>query len=281
LRYGLYAPNFGKASDPRTMAKMAADAEKSGWDGFFLWDHIVEWKNKVLLHDSFTTLAAIAVRTSRIRIGTTLTPLPRLKPWLAARETVSLDHLSNGRFTLGVGLGAQESCDYERFGEDPDNKVLASKLDESLEIITGLWTGKPFSYRGKHYQVGPTQFLPSPKQTPRIPIWVGGFWPRKAPFGRAARWDGVIPLRAPGRLLDPETLQQIVAYIKKQRRNTGTFEVANIGWTTGTNRKGNAEKVAKYQDAGATWWLESLWTQRDSQEKMRKRIRLGPPVAKR
>ncbi len=122
IKCGLYVPNFGKASDPRTLAQAALEAEKHGWDGFFLWDHLVEWEKRVPITDSFTALAAIAMKTRRIRIGTTLTPLPRLKPWIAARQTATLDQLSNGRLILGVGLGAKESCDYARFGESEDNK---------------------------------------------------------------------------------------------------------------------------------------------------------------
>ncbi len=278
LKHGLYIPNFGKASDPKTLVHAAIQAEKHGWDGFFLWDHLVEWEKRVPISDSFTTLAAIAVKTSRIKLGTTLTPLPRLKPWIAARQTATLDQLSNGRLVLGVGLGAKESCDYSRFGESEDNKILAEKLDESLEIITGLWTGKPCSHGGKHYKVGRTTFLPVPKQKPRIPIWVGGFWPREGPFKRAARWDGVIPLVLPERLPQPNDIQEILAYIKRHGRTKTPFDVVNIGWTTGSNRDRDSEKVAAYRDAGTTWWLESLFTKRDSPDGMLNRIREGPPI---
>jgi alkanesulfonate monooxygenase SsuD/methylene tetrahydromethanopterin reductase-like flavin-dependent oxidoreductase (luciferase family) len=277
MKCGLYVPNFGKASDPRTLALTALEAEKHGWDGFFLWDHLVEWEKRVPITDSFTTLGAIAMKTNRIRIGTTLTPLPRLKPWTAARQTATLDQLSNGRLILGVGLGAKESCDYARFGESEDNKVLAEKLDESLEIITGLWTGKPYSHKSKHYKMGKTVFLPTSKQKPRIPIWVGGFWPRKGPFNRASRWDGTIPLVAPERLPRPDDLKQTLAYIKKHRTATGPFDLVSIGWTSGTNRTRDAEKIAAYREAGTTWWLESLFTKRDSPDGMLKRIRQGPP----
>jgi len=278
LRYGLYVPNFGKSADPNVSSGMALEAEKCGWDGFFLWDHLVEWNQRVPIYDSFTTLAAIATKTNRIRIGTTVTPLPRSKPWSVARQMASLDRLSNGRMILGVGLGAKESCDYSRFGEVDDNQILAQKLDESLDIITGLWNGKPFSYSGKHYQLGSSVFLPTPVQRPRIPIWVAGFWPRKAPFRRAGKWDGVIPLRHPGNFMTPQDLTQAVRYLESIRSNKGFFDVANIGWTTGINRKKNAEKVNSYTEAGMSWWLESLYTKRDSPEKMRKRIRLGPPT---
>jgi hypothetical protein len=280
LRFGLYVPCFGKSAHPVVLADMALEAEKAGWDGFFLWDHLVEWDHRVQLYDSFTSLAAIATKTKRIRIGTTVTPLPRLKPWIVARQTTTLDHLSNGRLVLGVGLGGKESCDYARFGENDDIKVLAEKLDESLNIITGLWTGKPFSYTGKHYQLKTSIFLPPPKQEPRIPIWVAGFWPRRAPFRRAAKWDGVIPLKYPGRLLKPNDLCKAVEYTRTIRSDPQPFDVANIGWTTGIDRKRNAEKINAYAQAGMTWWLESLYTKRDSPEGMMKRIRLGPPRVK-
>jgi alkanesulfonate monooxygenase SsuD/methylene tetrahydromethanopterin reductase-like flavin-dependent oxidoreductase (luciferase family) len=277
VRFGLYVPNFGKCSNPLTLAEMAVDAERSGWDGFFLWDHLVEWEKRLPLSDTLTTLSGVAMKTRRIRIGTALSPLPRYKPWDLARRTVTLDHMSNGRLVLSVGLGGVESCDYARFGEDEDNFVLAEKLDESLKIITGLWSGKKFSFRGKHYRVGPSVFLPTPKQRPRIPIWVGGFWPRHGPFKRAARWDGVLPLRLPEKLPEPKDLKEIVEFIQKHRSSSDSFDVANIGWTTGVNRKRDAEKVQKYVESGMTWWLESLYTKRDSPEAMRSRILTGPP----
>jgi alkanesulfonate monooxygenase SsuD/methylene tetrahydromethanopterin reductase-like flavin-dependent oxidoreductase (luciferase family) len=277
VRFGLYVPNFGKCSNPLTLAEMAVSAEKAGWDGFFLWDHLVEWDKRFPLSDSLTTLAVIASRTRRIRIGTALSPLPKYKPWDLARRAATIDHLSDGRMVLSVGLGGVESCDYARFGEDPDNSVLAEKLDESLKIITGLWSGKKFSFRGKHYRIGPSVFLPTPRQHPRIPIWVGGFWPRPGPFKRAARWDGVLPLRLPEKLPQPQDLKEIIEFIRKHRTLNTHFDVVNIGWTTGANRKRDAEKVQAYADSGMTWWLESLYTKRDSPEAMRSRITHGPP----
>ncbi len=273
----MYLPNFGKAAHPKVLARLAEEAERSGWNGFFLWDHLVEWNKRVPIYETFTSLAAIALNTSRIRIGTTVTPLPKNKPWIVARQTVALDHLSNGRLTLGVGLGAKESTDYDRFGEVADDRVLGEKLDEELDIITGLWTGKPFSHKGKHFRVGKTVFLPSPLQKPRIPIWVGGFWPHKTPFQRAAKWDGVIPLRAPGLLPQPIDIHQVIDYVSNHRSDKAHFDVANIGWTSGFDHKKDREKISPYLEAGMTWWLESLYTKQDSPLKMRKRIRDGPP----
>jgi alkanesulfonate monooxygenase SsuD/methylene tetrahydromethanopterin reductase-like flavin-dependent oxidoreductase (luciferase family) len=257
---------------------MAGEAEKCGWDGFFLWDHTVDERNQRLpIADAYTTLAAIAVKTKRIRIGLTVSALPRRRPWIVARQAASIDQLSGGRFTLGVGLGFSSSLDYTIFGEDARFRVRAEKVDEELEVITGLWKGKPFSYRGKHYRLEETSFLPTPIQKPRIPIWVGGFWPRKAPFRRAAKWDGVIPLKLPVRLLNPDDLREVLAYIKSQRGGLESFDSAVIGWTVSKDPKKNSRKIWPYVEAGMTWWLESLYTKRDSPDGMRERIRKGPP----
>jgi alkanesulfonate monooxygenase SsuD/methylene tetrahydromethanopterin reductase-like flavin-dependent oxidoreductase (luciferase family) len=279
MRYGLYIPNFGKASGyAHTLAELASDAENSGWDGFFLWNHIIDERNhRDPMVDPFTALAAITTKTERIRLGTTVTPLARLRPWVVARQTATIDHLSNGRLILGVGLGFREAEDFKTFGEVPDNKVRAEKLDEALDIITGLWRGKPFSYQGKHYRIRKTVFLPPAKQKPRIPVWVGGFWPYKGPFRRAARWDGVVPLKLPVRPPGPEDLRDILAYIRKHRISSAHFDAAIIGWGTGRSRTKDTEKITPLVKAGMTWWLESLYTYCDSQERMRERIRKGPP----
>lgn len=280
MHYGLYIANFGEASYAQTLSDLAVEAEDYGWDGFFLWDHILhDKKQNSAMVDPWIALAAIAMKTKRIKMGTTITPIPRRRPWKLARETVSLDHLSKGRLILGVGIGFPPDAEFENFGEESNEKVRAAKLDEGLEILTGLWKGKPLGYAGQYYHMEKTTFLPSTKQSPRIPIWVGGIWPHKAPFRRAARWDGMIPLTdSASGLPKPEDIRETLAYVKKQRKSgRDSFDVAVVGWTTGINRKNNAAKVDSFAEAGATWWLESLYTARDSPGKMRKRIRQGPP----
>ena len=258
------------------LSEMALEAEKSGWDGFFLWDHIIAGAEGVPMVDVWVALAAMAMTTTRIRLGAKVTPLPRRRPWKLARETVTLDHLSNGRLTLGVGLGVAE--DYEPFGEDADDKVRAAKLDEGLEILAGLWSGEPFEHHGQAYHVEKTVFRPPSLQQPRIPVWVGGWWPTKAPFRRAARWDGVIPLKqSEEALLTPQDVVEVRDFIHQQRTSDEPFDIAIISWTDPSDPQGAVEKVAVYAEAGATWWLESLYMQHDSLEAMRKRIRPGPP----
>lgn len=279
--YGLYIPNFGKASDVQTLAQLAGEAEEAGWDGFFLWNHLIDEKNRpILVTDPFVALAAIGMSTKRIRIGTTVTPLPRYRPWIVAREMASLDRMTNGRMVLGVGLGFTTGEEYEMFGEPSDLKIRGEKLDEELEIITGLWSGKPFTYNGKYYQVKQTAFKPTPTQKPRIPIWLGGFWPHRRPFRRAAKWDGVIPLKLPVTQPKPRDIRDISMYIESQRSAQSKFDVAVVGWGTGRNRMRDEKKIRPYIDAGITWWLESLYGARDSAKDMRSRIRKGPPRVK-
>lgn len=276
MQYALYLPNFGAEHSARSLADLAYEAEQAGWDGIYLWDHIIAEAEGVPMVDVWVALAAMAMSTTRIRLGTTVTPLPRRHPWKLARETVTLDHLSNGRLTLGVGLGIAE--EYETFGQDSDKKVRAAKLDEGLEILAGLWSGKPFEHHGSAYQVDKVTFQPPCLQQPRIPVWVGGWWPTRAPFHRAARWDGVIPLKLSGdNLLTPEDVVELRDFIRSQRTSNEPFDIAIINWTGLADPEAAAAKVASYAEVGTTWWLESLYTLQDSLDGLRKRIRWGPP----
>jgi alkanesulfonate monooxygenase SsuD/methylene tetrahydromethanopterin reductase-like flavin-dependent oxidoreductase (luciferase family) len=186
MQFAVDIPNIGDFADPHTVAELAHEAEECGWDGFFLWDHIgADWP--VPLTDPWVLLAAVALRTSRVRLGPMVTPLPRRRPWKLAREAVTLDHLLRGRLILGVGIGG--GGEYSCFGELDDARAHGAMLDEGLTVLQGLWSGEPFSFSGAHYQIHGAHFLPRPAQA-QIPVWVAGIWPNKPPFRRAARWDG-------------------------------------------------------------------------------------------
>jgi alkanesulfonate monooxygenase SsuD/methylene tetrahydromethanopterin reductase-like flavin-dependent oxidoreductase (luciferase family) len=221
-------------------------------------------------------LAAIATQTQRIRIGALVTPLARRRPWQIARETVSLDHLSKGRLIFGVGLGYQ-ALDFEAFGEEADPKIRGEKLDEGLAVLTRLWTGKRVAFQGKHCQVKNVEFLPKPLQTPRIPIWVAGYWPNRRPFRRAAQWDGVLPGKVNEEHLTPEELREIVAYVQTHRRKSSHFDVAVYGFTPSNPEKA-AKIVQPWIEAGATWWREGMGDWRGTLKAVQARIRKGPPM---
>jgi alkanesulfonate monooxygenase SsuD/methylene tetrahydromethanopterin reductase-like flavin-dependent oxidoreductase (luciferase family) len=268
--------------DARTAAEHARLAEDAGWDGFFVWEPV--WG-----FDAWVTLAAAAMLTSKIRLGTMLTPLSRMRPWKLASETVTVDHLSGGRVILSVGLGATDTG-FEAFGEVTDRKQRAELLDEGLEILTGLWRGQPFSYTGKHYAVKPTDFFPPPPpvQQPRIPIWVVGAWKREKSLQRALRYDGLLPLVMKDgggfRNTEPEDIRAMKAYIKTHRTATTPYDIVVEGVTPGNDLARSAEIVQDWEDAGATWWIEAMWNvQGDGNglKAVRKRIEQGPPVKRR
>jgi alkanesulfonate monooxygenase SsuD/methylene tetrahydromethanopterin reductase-like flavin-dependent oxidoreductase (luciferase family) len=276
---------YGEFSDPRALAELAHDTESAGWDGFFVWDHIAtasspRGRSAVAepLIDTWVALSVVAMSTVRIQFGPRVTPLPRRHPWKLARETVSLDQLSGGRLILGVGSGFPAIVDQEftRFGEPSDPRVRAEKLDEGLDVLAGLWSGQPFSYHGQHYQVDDATFLPTPVQTPRIPVWVAATWPGKAPLRRAARWDGLCLPQADGSLT-PEETRAAVSYVNEYRSSAQPFEVTWAGFTPGNDPRAGAGMLEPYIEAGLTWWIESLNPGRGSLAEMRLRIQQGPP----
>ncbi len=283
MKFGIYLPNFGPFGDARVLAGLAQDAEQSGWDGFFIWDHITGMRLRFA--DTWVALAAIALNTQRIKIGTTVTPLPRRRPWKIARETVSIDHLSNGRLILGVGIGGGK-WEWDDLGEETDLKERGVMLDEALTILRGLWSGEPFQYDGKHYHIKETRFLPRPLQSPRIPIWVGGFWPKKAPFRRAAGWDGAFPLFE----VDTEEqelaqLNEVVSYLRANRSSVEPFDIVCTGFTFPDKPELMKETLTRRAALGMTWWLESIapyrlglgLTDEWPFEALRQRILQGPP----
>ena len=289
MRFAINVPNFGAWSDPRTAADLAREAEDAGWDGFFVWDHILgarDWQ--VPIADPWVLLSAVAMRTERIRLGPMVTPVPRRRPWKLARETVTLDHLSGGRLILGVGLGFPPDAEFEQFGEDGDPRVRAGKLDEGLAVLTGLWSGEPFRFEGRHFRVEETVFLPRPVQQPRIPIWVGAVLPNRAPLRRAACWDGVFPIRMGGQdeMPPPVTaadVREVLAVVAAERAGGAAdprapFDVVVSG-ETGVDPGRDADELAALAEAGTTWWAEHVNEWRGSVDDMRRHIRRGPPSA--
>jgi alkanesulfonate monooxygenase SsuD/methylene tetrahydromethanopterin reductase-like flavin-dependent oxidoreductase (luciferase family) len=222
-------------------------------------------------------LAAIAMTTSRIRLGPLVTPLPRRRPWKLARETATLDHLSNGRLVLGVGIGDDRlGREYSAYGESGDNKLHGEMLDEALDVLTGLWSGEPFSYAGKHYTISAAQYRPTPVQTPRIPIWVAATLPHKRPIRRAARWDGLSPIREGGLPVTPEQVRELLAIVHETRPTTEPFDVALAGYTGDLSRDAATEMLGRLAEAGVTWWQEGVLPD-NTLDDLRAQIQYGPP----
>jgi alkanesulfonate monooxygenase SsuD/methylene tetrahydromethanopterin reductase-like flavin-dependent oxidoreductase (luciferase family) len=276
MRYGIYVPNFGAFADPRTLAQLAREAEEAGWEGFFLWDHLLT-AEPVPFVDPWVALAAMAAGTERIRLGPLVTPLPRRRPWTLAREAVTLDHLSGGRLVLGAGIGGDWWREYSAFGEAGEDALHGAMLDEGLAVLVGLWSGEVFSYEGRHYRIRDVQYLPRPVQRPRIPVWLAGMWPNRRPFVRAARWDGVFPIGKGGGV-SPDDVRAMLRLIRAERASQDPFDVVVRGHAAGRDRDAAAALLADYADAGATWWLESFGP-RTGVEELRAGVRQGPPGA--
>ena len=291
MRYGVTLPNMYLGDDPRVMVELGEEAEASGWDGVFIWDavHIVLSAEPVdrPTFDPWIALAALAMRTERVKLGTMITPLSRRRPWKVARETMTLDRLSHGRLILPVGLGAVDDGAFSRVGEEVDRRKRAELLDESLDILAGLWSGEPFSHTGTHYSLQEMRFLPTPTQRPRVPIWVVGAWPRMKSMHRAVRWDGLLPSKIgdDGTQQDvtPDDIREMRAFAEEQRASAGDTSPYDIIWedeTPGDDPTTAAALVRPWEEAGVTWWLEAVWKGPETRaglDGMRERVRQGPP----
>ncbi len=277
MRYGIVVAPWGELADPHALAGLAREVETAGWDGIFLWDAMLHDPAGLAKADPWIALAAMALGTERVRIGTLVTPLARRRPWKVAREVVTLDHLSRGRMILGVGLGDPSEEEFVWFGErGADHRTRARMLDEGLAILDGLWRGEPFSFDGEFYRLHEMTFLPRPSQQPRVPVWVGGWWPNTAPVRRAARWDGVVPGRL-DRPLSPEDVRDLVHTVRQHRTVEGRFDVvvAEVSEGSGEDRAAANERVRAFAEAGATWWLEKGGAR--PAEQILHRVRQGPP----
>jgi alkanesulfonate monooxygenase SsuD/methylene tetrahydromethanopterin reductase-like flavin-dependent oxidoreductase (luciferase family) len=286
MRYSVNVPNFGEFAAPEVFAEVARRAEQAGWDALLVWDHVVEQKDlRREIADPWILLTAAALATRRIRLGTAITPVPRRRPAKLAREVATLDRLTGGRMILGVGLGAPVHDEYASFGDTTDTRVLAERLDEGLHALNLLWSGEPVTYRGNQITVDDVVFLPTPVQRPRVPIWVGGLWPNKAPMRRAARWDGAIPGTAgmvAARPPDVSEVRELVRFLRGCRAENGLADRPFDIVVGGASRAGSAaghDLVGPLADLGVTWWDERMpWgDDLERAEPILRRIDQGPP----
>jgi alkanesulfonate monooxygenase SsuD/methylene tetrahydromethanopterin reductase-like flavin-dependent oxidoreductase (luciferase family) len=262
VRYGLSIGTGGDYADPRTLVELVVAAERSGWDAALLEDYIVYQSIAgIPTADSWTVLAAAAVSTTRILLGTAVTPLARRRPWHVAREVATVDLLSGGRALLGVGVGDLE-LSFTAFAEETELRVRAAMLDEALEIVSGLWTGEKFAFAGRHFQVSEIVCRPTPLQRPRVPIWVGGVWPRRGPVRRAARWDGALLGFKEGPdgkdlPMQPEDVRALVGEVRRLRGGSlDGYEFVMGGNERRPDEDAVREHVRAMASAGATWWVE-------------------------
>ena len=267
VKSAVWLPLFDELADPHAVVTLAVAAEASGWDGFFVWDHI-RWREPVrAAADPWIVLTAVAGATERIRLGPMVTPPARRRPAKLARETATLDQLSNGRLVLGVGLGSDDfGHEYSRFGEEVEGATRAAMTDETLKILRAAWSGEPVRHHGAHYAVDDVAFLPRPVQRPSVPVWIAGFPGKVRPMQRAARHDGFFPVNLSG----PDELAVAVAAVTSMRPDAaGAFDIA-VEVTPGVD-------PSPYVAAGATWCLTNFEPYGTTVEYVRGVIEGGPP----
>lgn len=249
VKRGIFVAPFDELVDARKLADLAASAEEQGWDGFFLWDHVAYRAPVRAVADPWVALSAVACSTEELRLGPMVTPLSRRRVHKLARETVTLDHLSGGRLTLGVGLGSDRNDELEPFGEVVDPRERARLLDEGLDRLQAFWDG---------------EFEPPPLQRPRIPVWVAARWPNRRPVRRAAHWDGLFPIDLPG----PDELAELVDEVRESRgADAAPFDHVVV--------ISPGDDAGPWAAAGATWVLTGFGRQPGEAE-VREAIEAGP-----
>jgi hypothetical protein len=272
LKYGFVLP-FG---DARVVAELAHEAEEAGWDGVFRYEAV--WHI-----DAWICLTAAAMTTKRIRLGTLISPLPRMRPWRVAAQTATLDNLSGGRVILGAGVGWL-MYGYQSFTDEvTDIRLRAELLDEAVDVLDLLWRGQPGAFDGKHYHVRLSElnveyYPPKPVQQPRIPIWMVGIWKREKSMRRVLKCDGLIPEKRSSdgqeSQLTPQDIRAMSEYVRANREMDTPFDIIMQGNTVDHSRQQFRDKVTPFSEAGATWWIEALYGV--PEEKVIERLRQGP-----
>jgi alkanesulfonate monooxygenase SsuD/methylene tetrahydromethanopterin reductase-like flavin-dependent oxidoreductase (luciferase family) len=273
MRYGVVLPG-GTALEQLDQAVLA---DQAGWDGVFVWEAAYGV-------DAWSLLAAMAVRTQRVRLGTMLTPLPWRRPWKVASQVATLDQLSGGRAILAAGVGAVDT-ELPDTGELTGLRDRAERLDEGIDLIHALWDGQT-GYQGQHYryQTGRLDLARAVRPVQqRIPLWVVGVWPRPKSLRRVLRCDGILPqYQVEGRDPGPEDAGAVRQWLTDHGAGPG-FDVVADGETPASDPAAAAAVTQVWAEAGCTWWLETRWEMpHDSPERMsdiRARIEAGPPAA--
>jgi len=241
MQHGLLIPPVGELSDPRALAEVAASAEAAGWDGVFLWDHVLRPSGEPpAIADPWVAMAAIAMATTRVRIGPMVTPITRRRPIKLAREAITLDQLCGGRLTLGLGLGVDTSRELSGFGEVVDPKERGDRLDEGVELLCRFWSGEEVDFAGAHFVADRVRVQPRPVQRPRIPLWFAARGTARRPVRRAAQYDGLVPIE-----VDERGLAEMLDVVREQRGSLDGFDVAV--------RPHDRREYEAFAELGATW----------------------------
>ncbi|MFY9890182.1 MAG: LLM class flavin-dependent oxidoreductase [Streptosporangiaceae bacterium] len=276
MKHGIFLPPFDDLAEPRRVARLAADAEQAGWDGFYLWDHMLA-EPGMAVAEAWTTLAAIAMTTQRVRIGAMVTPLARRRPWVLARQIATLDRLCGGRLDVGIGLGDDGWREFSAFGDEASPRTRGELLDESLEIIQDLLSGNEVARAGRHFSIDTAPVLPVPVQDP-VPFWAAVRWPNRRPLARAARLQGCFPIFAGSGQLPPPPGAADLAELRAELAGLGAPRSLDVAVRVSLHQLADAarpEAAAALAEAGVTWLLEAFAPGQDAAE-IEAYVRSGP-----
>jgi alkanesulfonate monooxygenase SsuD/methylene tetrahydromethanopterin reductase-like flavin-dependent oxidoreductase (luciferase family) len=265
MRQGVFFPAFDGVADPNRLAELAVDAESAGWDGIFLWDHLLYDGGVTKILDPYIALAAIASATTTIQLGPMVTPLIRRRPQIVARQAVTLDLLSHGRLILGFGIGDDGDVgELSRFGEITDAVERGKALSEGLEVLTGLLSGEPVHHVGEHFTIDDVTFQPTAARDGGIPIWLAARWPNIAPLRGAAHYDGVFVIS----MKDPDDVVQLRAQLESFGADLEHFDVVVSGYV--------GDDPSPWAHAGVDWFLNWIGPYDLDFDEVREMIVAGP-----
>jgi alkanesulfonate monooxygenase SsuD/methylene tetrahydromethanopterin reductase-like flavin-dependent oxidoreductase (luciferase family) len=265
MRQGVFFPAFDGVADPNRLAELAVSAESAGWDGIFLWDHLLYDGGVTKILDPYISLAAIAAATSTIQLGPMVTPLIRRRPQIVARQAVTLDLLSHGRLILGFGIGDDgEVGELSRFGEITDAAVRGEALSEGLEVLTGLLSGEPVRHAGERYTIDDVTFQPTAARAGGIPIWLAARWPNIAPLRRAAHYNGVFVIS----MNDADDVAQLRTRLVSYGADLEHFDVVVSGFV--------GDDPTPWAKAGVDWFLSWIGPYNLDFDEVREMIMDGP-----
>jgi Luciferase-like monooxygenase len=268
MKHAVWVMNYPVVRSMSEVVDFAVAAEEAGWDGVFVSDSITDGTT-----DPWVTLGAIAARTQRVSLGTWITAPATYAPWRLALAAASLDQLSGGRLLLGVGLGVGK--DFDQFGDDTTPRERARRYDESLHVMSLLWSGESVTFDGEFFHLDDVTLPIVPEQQPRVPIVIAGWWPNREPFERAARWDGTMPywpallegeVGPEGQTSDGTVegeLRELIAFHRSVTGDPGEVILPR-------EKRDDPHYDALAEDVGATWLLTSYRMDLDE-------VRAGPP----
>jgi alkanesulfonate monooxygenase SsuD/methylene tetrahydromethanopterin reductase-like flavin-dependent oxidoreductase (luciferase family) len=265
MRHGLFLPPFDALANPDLLVELAIDAERSGWDGFFLWDHLKYGSRVRDILDPYICLTAIAAATSTMELGVMVTPLVRRRPAVLARQAVTLDHVSHGRLVLGFGIGDDFAGELSSFGDEVDARVRGRILTEGLGVLTDLMSGEPVDHDGEFYRASDVRYLPVPARAGGIPVWLASRWPNPAPLRRAAKYQGVFVIG----LTDPSDIAELRRRLSDSGADLGHFDIVVLGAI--------GDDANDWEQAGATWRLAQIGPYELEPSAVREIVLAGPP----